>query len=169
MVELDELDELDELEMYFYSFNLYPKMTRYLIMRMNVLITDNFLGLFWFFFEESYWGNKRFLSPNFWWAFDLSIKDCHFYLEIEVNFVYISKGSLDLIPSAIKELWTFGFVVFIFFLPNLAGRFQQTFCTKKLVDNAQKCFAFTSQAIFPAHNLNFYWRRRWSDRIQAIF
>ena len=34
-------------------------------------------------------------------------------------------------------------------------------------DNAQQCFAFTSQANIPAHNLNFHWR--WRDRIQAIF
>ena len=27
---------------------------------------------------------------------------------------------------------------------------------KKFVDNAQQCFAFTPQANFPAHNLNFH-------------
>ena len=36
-------------------------------------------------------------------------------------------------------------------------------------DNAQQCFAFTPQANFPAHNLNFHWRWRWWDWIQAIF
>ena len=46
---------------------------------------------------------------------------------------------------------------------------QQTFCFQKFVDNAQQCFAFTPQANFPAHNLNFHWRWRWWDRIQAIF
>ena len=29
------------------------------------------------------------------------------------------------------------------------------------VDNAQRCFAFTAQAYFPTHNLNFHWRWRW--------
>ena len=33
----------------------------------------------------------------------------------------------------------------------------------------QQCFAFTSQANFPTHNLNFHWRWRWWDWIQAIF
>ena len=44
---------------------------------------------------------------------------------------------------------------------NIAGWCQQTF--------ENKCFAFTPQANFPAHNLNFHWRWRWWDRIQAIF
>ena len=39
----------------------------------------------------------------------------------------------------------------------------------KFVDNAQQCFAFTPQAMFLAHNLNFYWRWRWWDWIQATF
>ena len=34
---------------------------------------------------------------------------------------------------------------------------------------AQQCFAFTPQANFPTHNLNFHWRWRWWDQIQAIF
>ena len=29
--------------------------------------------------------------------------------------------------------------------------------------------AFTHQANFPAHNLNFHWRWRWWDQIQATF
>ena len=29
---------------------------------------------------------------------------------------------------------------------------------QKFVDNAKQCFAFTPQANFPAHNLNFHWR-----------
>jgi hypothetical protein len=49
---------------------------------------------------------------------------------------------------------------------NIAGWCQQTLCIKKFVDNSQQCFAFTHQANFPAHNLNFHWRWRW---IQAIF
>ena len=41
---------------------------------------------------------------------------------------------------------------------NIAGSCQQTFCTKECVNNAQQCCAFTSQANFPAHNLNFHRR-----------
>ena len=46
---------------------------------------------------------------------------------------------------------------------------QQTFCFQMFVDNAQQCFALTPQTNFPAQNLNFHWRWRWWDRIQAIF
>ena len=43
------------------------------------------------------------------------------------------------------------------------------FFFQKLVDNAQQCFAFTPQANFPIHNLNFHWSWRWWDWIQATF
>ena len=43
---------------------------------------------------------------------------------------------------------------------NIAGYFE---------NKAQKCFAFTPQANFLAHNSNFYWKWRWWDWIQAIF
>ena len=36
------------------------------------------------------------------------------------------------------------------------------------VDNAQQCFAFTPQANFPTHNLNFHCEGE-TDQIQAIF
>ena len=52
---------------------------------------------------------------------------------------------------------------------NIAGWRQQTFCFQKFVNNAQQCFAFTPQANFPTHNLNFHWRWRWCEQIQAIF
>ena len=52
---------------------------------------------------------------------------------------------------------------------NIAGWCQQTFCFQKFVDNAQQCFAFTPQTNFPARNLNFCWRWRWWDHIQATF
>ena len=42
------------------------------------------------------------------------------------------------------------------------------FYFQKFVDNTQQCFAFTPQANFPAHNLNFQWRWRWWDQMQAI-
>ena len=50
---------------------------------------------------------------------------------------------------------------------NIAGWCLQTFGIQKFVDNAQQCFAFTPQANFPAHYLNFHWR--WCDWIQATF
>ena len=39
---------------------------------------------------------------------------------------------------------------------NIAGYCQQTFEYKKFVDDAQERCAFTPQAKFPAHNLNFH-------------
>ena len=42
-----------------------------------------------------------------------------------------------------------------------------SFLFLKFIDNAHQCFAFTPQANFPAHNLNFHWR--WWDQIQATF
>ena len=36
---------------------------------------------------------------------------------------------------------------------------------KIIVDITQQCFAFTPQANFSAHNLNFQWRWRWWDQI----
>ena len=38
-----------------------------------------------------------------------------------------------------------------------------------MVEISQQCFAFTPQANFPAHNLNFHSRLRWWDQIQTIF
>ena len=52
---------------------------------------------------------------------------------------------------------------------NIAGHCQQNVCIQKFVDNIQQCFAFTPQANFPTHNLNFHWKWRWWDRIQATF
>ena len=52
---------------------------------------------------------------------------------------------------------------------NIAGCCQQTFEYKKFVNNAQQCFPFTPQANFHAHNLNFHWRWRSWDWIQATF
>ena len=51
----------------------------------------------------------------------------------------------------------------------LGYKCQQTFCFQKSVDNAQQCFAYTPQENFPANNLNFHWRWRWWDQIQANF
>ena len=43
------------------------------------------------------------------------------------------------------------------------------FENKKFVDITQQCFAFLPRVNFPANNLNFHWRWRWWDLIQAIF
>ena len=52
---------------------------------------------------------------------------------------------------------------------NIAGWCQQTFCFQKFVDITQQCFALLPQVNFPANNLNFHWRWRQWDQIQAIF
>ena len=51
----------------------------------------------------------------------------------------------------------------------LFSRGNEVFHWIHFVHNAQQCFAFTPQANFPAHNLNFHWRWRWWDQIQATF
>ena len=68
----------------------------------------------------------------------------------------ISEDSLDSISSPSVKI-------------QITGWCQQTFCYQKFVYNTQQCFAFTPQANFPAHNLNFHWRWRWWDQIQATF
>ena len=50
---------------------------------------------------------------------------------------------------------------------TLLGVVNKLLKIEKFVDNAQKCFAFTPQANFPAHILNFHWR--WWDQMKAIF
>ena len=42
-------------------------------------------------------------------------------------------------------------------------------CFQKFVDIIQQCFALLLLVKFPAINLNFHWRGRWSDQIQTIF
>ena len=39
---------------------------------------------------------------------------------------------------------------------NIARCCQQIFCFQKYVDIPRQCFAFTPQANFPAHSLNFH-------------
>ena len=79
----------------------------------------------------------------------------------------ILKGSLDSITF--KEPWTFEFFVLFFIWQNVAGHCQQTFENKKFVAITQQCFALLPQVNFPTNNLNFQWRWRWWDRIQAIY
>ena len=72
----------------------------------------------------------------------------------------ILKGSLDSIlsPSPLVKIQIMGGKICL--RCNIAGCCQQTFENKKFVDNTQQCFAFMSQANFPAHNY-FHWR--WWD------
>ena len=66
----------------------------------------------------------------------------------------VLKGSLDLIQAPSVKIQIMG------------GKFAWG-VNKKFVYNTQQWFAFTPQANFPAHNLNFHWR--WWDQIQATF
>ena len=50
---------------------------------------------------------------------------------------------------------------------TLLGDVNKLFSFQKFVDNAQQRFAITPQANFPAHNLNFHWKWRCWDWIQA--
>ena len=82
------------------------------------------------------------LFEKCYWKYCLLVVWCRNWCKVEK----ILKGSLDSIPSP---------------LPS--------FESKKFVDNTQQCFAFTPQAKFPAHNLNFHWKWRWWVGIQAIY
>ena len=75
----------------------------------------------------------------------------------------ILKGRQDLIPSPSPsmKIQIIGGKV----CKTLLG--QKKICFQKFVDNTLQLFAFTPQANFPAHNLNFHWRWRWWNRIQA--
>ena len=84
----------------------------------------------------------------------------------------VLKGSLDSIPSPSPSVKIQNYrqeSLLEVMRQNIAGWCQQTFCFQKFVDYAQHCFAFTPQANFLAHNLNFHWRWRWWDQIQATF
>ena len=66
----------------------------------------------------------------------------------------ILKGSLVSIPStspSVKIQIMVGKVE----MQNIAGRCQQTFENKKIVDITQQCFALLPQVNFPAHALIF--------------
>ena len=69
------------------------------------------------------------------------------------------KSSLDLIPSPSPSVK----------IQIMCGKVYLMCKGKNFVDNTQQCFAFTPQANFPAHNLNFHWRWGWWDWIQVTF
>ena len=77
---------------------------------------------------------------------------------------FFLKGSLDLIPSPLPSVKT-----------QILGRELCLRCKgktlkyKKFVDITQQFFAWLPQVTIPTKNLNFQWRQRWWDQIQAIF
>ena len=77
----------------------------------------------------------------------------------------ISSGYYNLVSVPDAVTWFYSYVIW----QNIVGWCQQTFCFQKFIYNAQQCFAFIPQANFPTKNLNFHWRWRWWDQIQAIF
>ena len=80
----------------------------------------------------------------------------------------LEKDSLDSIPSPSVKIQIIGWESLLEVIrQKIAGWCQQTSFFQKFVDNTLQCFAFTSQANFPTHNLNFHWRWRWWARIQA--
>ena len=87
---------------------------------------------------------------------------CLIFSKIKIEFFL--KGSLDLIPSPLPSVKT-----------QILGRELCLRCKgktlkyKKFVDITRQCFASIRQVNFPSNNLNFHWRWRWWDLIQAIF
>ena len=98
-----------------------------------------------FTFRNPYLGNT--CVPFLHWACDYN---CAKDIEIPGKVEKILKGSMDSIPSPSRSREHLNFY-FLFFWPNIAGHCQQAFGTKKFIDNAQQCLAFTPQANFPAH------------------
>ena len=85
-----------------------------------------------------------------------------FVINIACYVEKILKAGLDSILSPSVKISNYGRENFLEVLRwNIAGCCQQTFKNKKFVDT-QQCFAFMSQSNFPAHNLNFHWRWRFS-------
>ena len=120
------------------------------------------------------WTNKVQCSKNFWFTL---------YKLANSNFVRFDEVGDDIentfwelatfIEKHVLKVWTKRTrkCRHVFRNKPLSWSFllSSTFENKKFVDNAQQCFAFTPQANFPAHILNFHWRWRWWDRMQAIF
>ena len=86
---------------------------------------------------------------------------------VSIEVEKIEEDGLDLIssswPSENSNYWRESFQKLI--RKNIAGCHQQTFENKNFVDITQQCFAFTPQASFPAHNLNFHSRWGGWDQI----
>ena len=83
----------------------------------------------------------------------------------------ILKGILDLLTSpstSTKTQIMNGKVCLRCKGKTLPGFVNKLFVFKSLL-KMSSYVAFTPQANFPVHNLNFHWRSRWWDQIQAIF
>jgi hypothetical protein len=129
---------------------------------------SNIRALFW----TEVWMHKSFFNmPN--------LKIYTFQNQYEKKIIWISKVekilkySLDLIPSpslSVKIQIMSGKVCLRCRGKTWLGLWcQQSFEKKKFVDITQQCFALLPQVNFPANNLNFHWRWKWWDQIQAIF
>ena len=121
--------------------------------------------------------------------FFINMKGCLFLLFLYVYFLSISPNSnyfRSFQPSSLVKYKIFKEIAWIWShhlhlqwkFKFWAGKFtwshKSKLCwvmstNKKFVHNTQQYFAFTPQANFPAHKLNFYWSWRWWDQIQAIF
>ena len=92
------------------------------------------------------------------------------YFKVE-NFL---KGSLDSIPLpyVLHLQWKFKLWMGKFAWGVKAKHcwaLSNPFDIKKFVDITQQCFTLLPQVNSPINNLNFHWRWRWLDQIQAIF
>ena len=74
---------------------------------------------------------------------------------VEFKVENILKGILDSIPSPSSSNHGQESLLEVQ-RQNIAGRCQQTFENKKLVDITQQCFALLPQVNFPPNNLNFH-------------
>ena len=100
------------------------------------------------------------MENNFWNKIPfLSCTSCYNKNKVEK----ILKGSLDLIPlpsPSMKIQIMDGKVC-------LRCKGKTTFENKKF-EITQQCLALIPQVNFPTNNLNFHWRWRWWDQIQAM-
>ena len=124
----------------------------------------------------------RFATPSslgIWYRRGFSIQLSVFKFNLYLRWRHFMRRFLWLKQKDLRKLPGFDPITFTFsknsnywweslfavIRQNIVGCCQETFCFQKFVDNAQQCFAFTPQANFPVHNLNFRWR--WRDRIHA--
>ena len=82
----------------------------------------------------------------------------------------ILKGSLDLIssPSSSVKIQIMGGKVYLRCRGKTLLGVVNKLLKTKFVDTIQQCLACLPQVNFPTNNLNFHWRWRWWNRIQAI-
>ena len=76
---------------------------------------------------------------------------------------------MDLIPSPSVKIQILGGKVCLMCKGKTLLGVVNKLLKKKFVDNTKQSFALLPQLNFPTNNLNFHWRWRWWDQIQAIF